>query len=316
MNFPGFLARRCRPAVLAATAALLVACGGGTSQIEVFIAERLVAFGDESSVLTPAGYKYSVNQLTDTDALDCESRPIWVQALATAYGLVFAECNPDNIADPRATMRAVVDARAAGLAAQIDAHVAAGGFGADAMSTVLIGAHDILDLYALFAAGTDTRADLLVEARRRGEIIGRQVNRLVDLDVRVIVSTVPDMGKTPFAIAEKAANTDTDRAALLSDLTYELNAGLRTSVLNDGRYVGLILADEMVQAMNKSPASFSLSNITGTACTAALPACTTDTLVTGADPLTWLWADTTRMGYGGQNRLGLLAISRARGNPF
>lgn len=314
MNFPGFLARRCRPAVLAVSAALLAACGGGTSQVEVFVAERLVAFGDESSVLTSGGYKYSVNQLTDTDALDCAARPIWVQYLATAYGMVFAECNPTNIVDPKAKMRAVADARVAGLAAQIDAHLGDGGFGADAMATVLIGANDVLDLYGQF--GTSSRAELLDEARQRGVLIGRQVNRLVDLDVRVIVSTVPDVGKTPFAIAEKAANTDTDRAALLSDLTYQLNAGLRTTVLNDGRYVGLVLADEMIQAMAISPASFSLSNVTSVPCTVALPACTTDTLVTGVDPLTWLWADATRMGYGGQNRLGLLAVSRARGNPF
>jgi hypothetical protein len=316
MNFPGSLARHCRPALLATAAALLVACGGGTSQVETFNAERVVAFGDETSALTADGRKYGVNVLTDAKLLDCEAQPIWVQAVATVYGHVFAACNPDNVVDPKGIMRAAPNARVADVQLQIDAQLAAGGFGNAALATVLVGAHDVLDIYA--SHPSLSRPELLAAARAQGELAARQVNRLVDLDVRVLISTVPDQGLTPFAIAEKAANTDTDRAALLTDLTTEFNAGLRTVILNDGRFVGLVLADEMVQAMNKSPGSFGLANVTARACldTVSVPDCSVDTLNTDADSATWLWADELRLAYGGQSRLGVIAANRARDNPF
>jgi hypothetical protein len=314
MRFPGFPLSRWRPLALALTSAALLGCGGGTSQIESFIAERVVAFGDETSALTPDGRKYGVNVLDDDDAIDCAAQPIWVQSVASIYGLVFAECNPDGVVEPRATMRAAAEARVEDFAGQIDAHVAGGGFGAKALATVLIGQNDVLDLYAEFP--TRSREDLLAAARARGEEAGRQVNRIVALDVRVIVSTVPDLGLTPFARTEREAHDDTDRAELLSRLTEQFNAGLRTTILNDGRFIGLVLADEMVQAMTSFPASFSIVNVTGVACAVALPDCTSETLTEGASALTWLWADATRLSYGGQNRLALLAVSRASNNPF
>lgn len=315
MRFPGWMVRGMRPMALAfATAGLLAACGGGTSTIDAFVPKTIVAFGDETSVLLSDGRKYSINALTDAKALDCRANPVWVQYLAGQYGLEFAECNPDNVVDPKAKMRAVVGARAADLAGQIDAHVTAGGFGDDAMATVLLGANDILALYEDFP--TRGRGELQAEARNLGQVVGVQINRLVDRGVRVIVATVPDQGLTPFALAEKAANTDVDRAALLKSLTAEFNAGVRTTIVNDGRFVGLILGDEMVQAMVKSPASFSLSNVTSAVCTAALPGCSSDTLITNGNATTWLWADSRYLGPNGQQRLGLLAASRAANNPF
>jgi hypothetical protein len=314
MTFPANLSRRWRPVVLALAAASLFGCGGGTSQIDTFIAERVVSFGDETSVLLPDGRKYGVNVLDDMGDRACTLQPLWVQSIASIYGLTFAECNPDNVADPSAVMRAAPLARVADFTQQIDAQLAAGGFASKTMATVLVGAHDVLDLYAEFP--DRGRSDLLSAARARGEEAGRQVNRIIDQDARVIVSTVPDLGFSPFARAEKAANTDADRAELLSRLTEAFNAGLRTTVLNDGRFVGLVLADEMVQAMNRSPGSFSITNLTGVACAVALPDCTSDTLTDGAAALTWLWADPTTLSYGGQNRLAILAVARARDNPF
>jgi outer membrane lipase/esterase len=315
MRFPGWMVRGTRPVALAlVSAALLAACGGGTSTIDAFIPKTIVSFGDETSVLLSDGRKYSINALTTDKALDCKSNPVWVQYLAAQYGLVFAECNPENVVDPKAKMRAVVGARAADLAGQIDAYVTAGGFGDDAMATVLVGANDVLALYEDFP--TRGRSELLAEARGLGEVVGVQINRLVDRGVRVIVATVPDQGLTPFALAEKAGNADTDRAALLTSLTAEFNAGIRTTFVNDGRFVGLILGDEMVQAMVKSPSSFSLNNVTSPVCTAALPGCSSDTLITSGNATTWLWADNRYLAPNGQQRLGLLAASRAANNPF
>ena len=56
-------------AAVVATAALVAACGGGTSQFEPFIAERVFAFGDDSSVLLSDGKRYGVNGLVTTTTL-------------------------------------------------------------------------------------------------------------------------------------------------------------------------------------------------------------------------------------------------------
>lgn len=327
------LARRLHRALtLSAAAVLLAACGGGTAQIEPFIAERLIVFGDEHSVLTgagpqpefepggplgpdgPAGRRYGVNALNASDAVDCLTQPIWVQELARQYALVFAECNPTGATVTRALMKAQVGAKATDLVTQIDNLVAAGGFAGKDMSTVMVGSNDVLELYRQFPAVSE--ADLITEARRRGDGTGAQVNRLIGLGSRVLLVTAPDLGLSPYGLAEKAAHTDTDRSALLSRLTAAYNVRMRASIINDGRLVGLVLADEMVQAMAKAPAAFGLANATAAACAVALPDCNSKTLVTGGSGVSWLWADGTRMAHGGQARLGSIALARATGNPF
>lgn len=315
MKFLGIsLLRRARPLASALLLAMLASCGGGTSQIDAFIARHVVAFGDEHSVITADGKRYLVNRFNDQNELDCSVHPIWTQSVAAIYGFVFAECNPQNVAEPMAVVRAAAGARVTDLVTQVDAQLAGAGVADDTLVTVLVGMHDVLDLYAMFP--TTGSAELLVEARRRGGLLSAQINRLVDAGARVIVATVPDVGLSPFALAEKAANTDTDRARLLSELTTEFNAGMRTTVLNDGRFVGLVLADEMTQAMVKQPSAFGLANVTAETCTTALPDCTTATMVDGADSATWLWADGTHFGFTAHNRLGLLAANRATNNPF
>ena len=316
--------RRGLRATLAALAGavLLAACGGGTSQVEDFVPVRMFALGDESSVLLPGGRNFSVNPLTAAGTPDCTAEPIWVQAVARNYRLVFAECNPDAVADPRAHMLAVAGAREADLAVQVDAALALAQPGEEMLATVMVGANDVWDLYALFAADPSTPADALVaEARKRGARVAAQLRRLKQAGVRVVLSTVHDVGKSPDALAEKAAHPDgIDRARLISDLVFQFNAGLRVALqdeeINDGRYVGLVLADEMVQAMVISPGSFGLASASAAACTVAPPDCTSATLVEGARSNNHLWADGRLMAYGGQSRLGLLAVSRAANNPF
>ena len=295
-------------------AALMAACGGGTSQFEPFQPEQYVAFGDETSVIRSDGRRYTVNPLDTAGALSCATQPIWTQAVATRFGFVFAECNPSGATSFKALMRAAAGARADDVKTQIDDQLARGGFAAKTLVTVLAGANDILDLYGQYPRQTEEQ--LIAEARARGERLAQQVNRLVGIGPRVIVSTVPDVGLSPYALAQKAAFTDTDRAALISRLVAAFNARLRTTILNDGRYIGLVLADEVVQSIAKLPAVYGITNATGAVCTAALPDCTDQTLVESGSSAAWLWADDRRLAYGGQLRLGSLAVARAVGNPF
>lgn len=295
-------------------AALMAACGGGTSQFEPFQPEQYVAFGDETSVIRSDGRRYTVNPLDTAGALSCATQPIWTQAVATRFGFVFAECNPSGATSFKALMRAAAGARADDVKTQIDDQLARGGFAAKTLVTVLAGANDVLDLYGQYPRQTEEQ--LIAEARARGERLAQQVNRLVGIGPRVIVSTVPDVGLSPYALAQKAAFTDTDRAALISRLVAAFNARLRTTILNDGRYIGLVLADEVVQSIAKLPAVYGITNATGAVCTAALPDCTDQTLVESGSSAAWLWADDRRLAYGGHLRLGSLAVARAVGNPF
>jgi phospholipase/lecithinase/hemolysin len=294
---------------------VLAACGGGTTQEKKFVPGRLIVFGDETSLLTAEGTKYSVNALnTAGDAVDCAANALWVQTLATTFGLVFPQCNPAAATTTNGVMRAAAGARVDDLKLQIDAYVAAGGFKGDDLVTMLVGANDVLELYALYPGRSEQ--SLTDELRARGQRYAEQVNRVVGLGPRVIVSTVPDVGVTPYALAQKAAFTDTDRAALLARLSSAYNGRLRVGIINDGRLIGLVLADESVQVMAKAPAAFSLSNATDGACTVALPGCTTKTLVASGTATSHLWADATHMGYPGHLQVGQQALQRALNNPF
>ncbi len=294
---------------------LFAACGGGTSQYETFIPQRLLVFGDDTSTLTPTGLKYGVNAVDSTGlAIDCTQQPIWVQSIANQYGFAFAECNP-NFAEPRAFMRAGVGAKVADVAAQVEAQVAAGGFRDKDLATVLAGTNDIIELYQQYPGRSV--ASLVSEAGARGQQLAGVVNRLVALGVKVVVSDLPDVGLTPYAAAQKALDlTGLDRAALISQLTTAFNEQLGVNVVLDGRYVGLVQAQLRFQAVSVSPGSFGLSNITDTVCTVELPNCNTNTLLPGVTLSAYLWADDQHLAPTGHSQLAALAIDRAARNPF
>ena len=294
---------------------LIAACGGSTSQLEPFHPGRLLVFGDDNSTITQTGRKYGVNGLNaTTGGIDCATEPIWVQSVASIYGFEFAECNPTSI-EPKAFMRAFAGAKVGDVAAQVEAQVAAGGFRDRDLATVLAGGNDILDLYAEYPGRSVD--SLLAESRARGVRLAQVVNRLVALGVKVIVSDLPDLGLTPFALAQKALDpTGLDRANLISRMTSAFNEQLGVNVLLDGRFVGLAQAELRFKAIATSPPSFGFVNITDAVCTVPVPNCTTSTLIAGAVTTQYLWADDRRLAAGGHAQLAALAIDRAQRNPF
>lgn len=321
MTFSRIPGRRLRH-VLACAVLALGACGGGTSQYETFVPLRLIAFGDETSAITADGLKYSVNG-TGTDAdgtpnstIDCRSQANWVQTVAASYDFVFAECNPDEVAQPQGIMRAAGGARVADVVAQVDAQVAAGGIRSGDLVTMLAGMNDIVDAYRQFPGRSEV--ELAGELRERGRALALQVNRIAGLDGRVIISTVPDMGLSPYARKQKAAFTDTDRAALLTRLTEAFNEQLGVSVLLDGRYVGLVQADLRLRTMDRVPGAFGVTNVSDPVCleTSPPPLCSNLTLVEDGSADSYLWSDDLNISFVVQSQIGILAADRARLNPF
>lgn len=291
----------------------LAACGGG-GQIEPFHPRQVIFIGDETVGLLPGGgRRYGINFINSDGNFDCAQLPIWSQQLASSFGFASDNCNSPGA--PGVT-RAQEHGKAADVEGQISAQLAASGITSKDLFVVMVGMNDIIDLYEQFP--THSEAELNAEVSARGSAVAAQVNRIVSAGGRVILSTVHDLSVTPYAIAQRAANNDTDRAALISRLTQAFNARLRVDILQDGRFIGLVLADDDTQAMVRSPGSFGLSNVTTPACIATvLPsACDTTTLVSGATTGTHLWASDRHFGPVMQNQLGSQAITRARNNPF
>lgn len=318
--------RRVRAALLATTlvaSAVLTACGGG-EQVKRFVPSRVLAFGDETSVIddsgsTGNGRKYSVNALaSDGVTIDCRANPIWIQDVALAFGLVFPQCNTGSsvVANPVSRIYATAGAKVADVTAQIDQHVAAGGFVDTDLVLMLAGANDLLALYAQYP-GVD-EATLLAQAEAAGTALALQVNRIAEAGGKVVIATTPDLGLTPFGLAEEAASPG--RSGVLTRLSARFNAKLRVTVLNDGRRIGLVFADEALQTAYKFAAQTGFTNVLAPVCDPAkaptLPQCTTATLVTSGSAVTWLWADATHLSPGGQALLGQIALSRAVNNPF
>jgi len=312
--------------------ALLTACGGG-DQVEQFKPERIVSFGDETSVLEPAApaasapathaLKHTVNAVTSTGTLDCAQNPLWIQNLASAYSLVFSECNTagvttSTVSRARAGARVAASGVGQSVTAQVDAYMASPGFGGKVLVTVRAGQHDVIAQYERVKAGTASEADATAEVDAAGAALAGQVNRMAEAGGKVLISTIPNVAQTPFGVAEEAASPG--RGDLLSRLTAAFNSRLRVSLTNDGRKIGLILADETISAVVRAGG---FASVTLPACnaanrppTGALTTCTTNTLVVAGATTSYLWADTLWLTPGGHQLLSQLAISRAQGNPF
>lgn len=327
-----------RPAVRAlvcgGAVALLAACGGGGGQVEPFKPQRVIVLGDETSLLTADGKKYGINgflaqtDINKPDVIDCRVNPLWVQTVASGFGLVFPQCNPDKVVNPGGVMSAKLGAKVADLAAEIDARMAAGGFNSKDLVTVLVGVHDVLDLYQQYPA--QSQAALLSQAEQRGQALANQINRVVASGGRTVFVLIPDVGLSPFALAEAKAKPvaapDQARDAFISALVARFNSKLRLGVTNDGRFAALINGVETTQQMVKFPSLYGLSNVTQAACSVALPDCTPKTMVsvpgtnggapTAANPLNWMWADALHLAPAVHTRIGSTALQAASIHPF
>ena len=311
-----------------AAVVLLTACGGDTSQVEVFVPDRVIAFGDENSVIvndgTNDGFRYTINDRRSAAPGKCQSAPIIVQSVAAQYGYVFAECNPNNVT-PRAFIHAIAGALVedprTGLAVQ---RATVANLGSRDLVTVMIGGNDLIALYEEVRAGTRSRAEAIAEAQRRGRSTAATISEMLTTGARALVITVPDVSLTPYG--RTAGRTDADAVALLSTLSYEFNGSLRTNVVpNDGRNFGLVLADDIVAVINQNPTEYlePPSNTSDAACTTAdVKDCvltadaTTTTLVSGATLSNYLWASDRHLGPSAHSRIGQQAQARAVNNPF
>lgn len=300
-----------------------------------------VVQADPSPTLIAEDYSLSVTHSADSDGLravttgtsvadsthtrnsytlwtcSLEAR-LWMQIMANSYGLGFETNCPADKAG--AVTYAAVGAKVADTIAQINAH--RGEITDKTMVTVWAGQNDILEQWALYKTTPNPSALASIKAtlKARGEQLGQAVNSLISTGGRVLIVTVPDLGKAPGA----ASYTDT-----LTELTDAFNQGFIgiNGIKNDGTKIGLVKAYELIQDIAKNPGNYSI-NATQAACnksamttpegvsSPSLLNCTNLTLVPGASTYSHLWADDFVLAPGGQARIGALAFNRANDNPF
>jgi len=314
----GWLPRVLRVATLAAVSGLLAACGGG-EQVKKFVADRVLAFGDETSVIESDHTKYTVNFVsgpTDTppSTLDCVQNPLWIQFVAGAYGVPFAEC-PGTATNAPSRILAKANTGVSDVSRQIDDFLLADAFRSDDLVTIYSGTNDIRALYQSLVSGALTADQAVASAEALGTALAGQVNRVAEAGAKVLIATIPNQGLTPDG------RTDATKATTLQQLTQRFNAKLRIGLTDDGRKIGLVLFDESMQSLAVNPAYNLVDMLCNDATIANVRTCSTQTLRVLPDGTvglitTWLWADAFHIAPAAHGNLGTLAVTRATNNPF
>lgn len=324
--------RRSGVALATVGALLLSSCGGGgqSSQSEQFDPRRMVVFGDESSLLeptTPGGNdsrKYTNNGFgPSTTVIDCfNANRLWVQILADRYDLVFAECNPNGLA-VNALMRATAGAKVADVATAIDVFLALPGnsVGPTDLFTLMVGTHDILELFASVTSGMP-EATALAQARSRAQLFAAQVDRLTNRNNtrgRLLYSTVPEVNLTPFGRAQTVPNQ-----ALLGRLTKSFNEELRFQVYDNGRSRGFVNSSQslrnVIDRVNRTGNFGNTTNVRSAVCNVTdlrdLRDCRPDTLVAGGTADSHLWAGDINFGVFAHFIIGSDAVDLTTSLPW
>lgn len=298
------------------SALALSACGGNVSRSEPYVPERLVAFGDEHSVIESNGHKYTINAVdsTNTTTFVCSSNPIWPQYVAQGYGFYFAQCNPNNVT-PKAVSYAAFGATVDDVITQVANNGA--GFTSTTLVTLMAGMHDVLNAYARVDANTLSADDAKALMTTQGTKLGQLVNQIAaqGAGARVLFALVPDISYSPYAIAEDVAHVGAGRQQLLRDMVNNLNKAARLAVIDNGRWSALITANEIVSGDAKVPASYGFTDVVTAGCTtASVLDCTTSTVQTSGT--IYLWADNLHVAYTAHNQIGSNALYKAQNNPF
>jgi outer membrane lipase/esterase len=183
---------------------------------------------------------------------------------------------------------------------------------------VLIGANDVLELYQRYVLSptTETLNEGITELQARGARLGQQIEALTQEGPRLIVSTIPLMNQTPYALREAVDRPAIGALNALDQLSRAFNTAVRVNIVNNGQYWGLVELDALINAGATDPSRYGLVNVVSAVCAVELPNCTTNTLVANGNAATWLWASDLWMGTTAHYNLGQFARGRALGNPF
>lgn len=255
---------------------MLASCGGG-DRLEPFRPNRIFVFGDGySSIAATTGVKHSLNAAYldgSTTKYECAAAQLWHQYLIYNHYnkdvdacLLFEDgrSTAKLFAEPQWKVNDVLNA----LSSQ--------SFQEGDLVMIFVGANDVL------AAGA-TEASL----RALGAQLGGRIKQVIDTKARVLIVTVPDLGKTPTARTQ-------GRESSLTALARAFNDGLCGGDgigYQSGYKVALLQADALVYDLSQNT-SYNLVDPACPATTDANPETCNDIAgapVNTSSSLVWAW---------------------------
>ena len=319
-----------------ASALLLTACGGG-EQKETFQPTRIIALGDENSlIVSGTGRQYTLNNTVVSAAsptgIACQNNAVWVQYVAADYGLPFAECGGAATERTNALMRATNGGTVATVQAAINTiNASAAPINSNDLVTMMVGTHDLLEIMGTNLNPTAAQLSAMGDqAEARGVAAGGLVQQIVARGARILFTTIPDLGTAPIAVT--GYTNGGYNPAALHELSFRFIEGLNLgSVLPNGggRNGAVLQVDSLINVYRNNADQYtSFTNRIAPACTtgsgttlaimddAALPTDCIATSTTDTTRLYYLWSGRVQFGTYTHGLLGQEAVARIRANPL
>lgn len=287
--------RRALLAAACASAALIAACGSGTTESALAPA-RFISFGDGISDLGEGGSRYTIND---------GSPNVWTQYMANLFGQNLTTAASGGLSYARGNARVTLKPDAAGSSAtptiteQVDRFLAGNTLGASDVVIVSGGYSDIIAQMAAVRAGTQTGPQMVTNVRQAGRDLAGQVRRLVGAGAKYVVLVGPyNLAKTPWSTA-------IGQGELLLEATSRFNEEMLVALADMGSNVLYVDAAFHYNLLTSSPGSYNLNDSTSVMCNSvdAGPGigigagqvnsarCTTSTLIPGYDYTRYVFAD-------------------------
>ena len=309
--------RRTALVAACASAVLLAACGSSTTESAI-TPSRFIGFGDAiSDVGQINGASYTVNDGSVNN---------WTRYVAQQYGLDLKATSQSGLSYAQGNTRITATPDAAGnaatptLAVQIDRFLAGNTFQKDDVVLLSAGTSDLIVGLSAVIAGTQTAADLDASARKLGKQYADQIRRLTSSGAKHVVFTgTYDLGKSLWA-------QETKQIAAAEAASKAFNEGLLVGVNDLGNAVLYVDLAYYVNLYTFSPSGYGFSNATTPVCTSEddgqgigiglgeinSALCTTATLVAGANPDAYLFADKVYLTPSAYRQFGIYAYDKLK----
>jgi outer membrane lipase/esterase len=284
-----------------AVSGLLAGCGSG-STFEPLVPSRFVVFGDGLADLGQTGVRYTINDGTTN---------IWVESVALNYKQTITAAVSGGFGYAQGGARITATGVAPSIEQQISRFLASNAIGAN---DVLILDAGLSDLAALAqdrlsrANGLSTDAALNAAAAATGQAVAAQVRRLVSAGGKyVVVANAYNLGQSPYAAANSA--TVTINAAVRS-----YNDALKISLADAGQQILLIDTEGYYSSVFLSPGLLGSGAVVnaGVCTSPSITTCTPSTLLAGADPTKYLFANDRYITPAAQRLFGTDAYNKIR----
>jgi outer membrane lipase/esterase len=292
----------------------LSACGNGTIY-QSFTPSRIVVFGDGLSDTGFAGYRYTMN--------GASSPSNWVENLALSESLSASSVAPAapvgsawNYARGNARVSNPIGAASVAtlsLSQQMDLFASQqASFQFSDLVVIQGGMSDLVAEIQAVASGQQSQATALSRLAQAGNDLANLVRRAVTMGAQhVVLINAYDLSKTPYASMSGQSSWmgggSNGAVRVFNDAIKQNLGNLASTYLGDQVY--LIDLEAYVNQVVANPGAYSLSNVTDMLCTSAdtttlypgpigvghgqisSSLCNTTTIVSGANPSAYLFAD-------------------------